>query len=161
MFYGVCIHFSLPLSCLLCRGALYAHVWSMAVMSRGFNSHSFIKQGGLKRFIVSSSRLSSHQLYSLSHRRNVASLYIFYRYFHADCSSEFANCMPPLLPWIRYTRLSISSDPYSVHLSNARVNQYLYSFIPYTGKLWNFLPLSVFPTVYDLNCFKRGASRHL
>ena len=31
---------------------------------------------------------------SLSHRRNVASLSIFYRYFHSECSSELANCMP-------------------------------------------------------------------
>ena len=40
----------------------------------------------------------------------------------------------------RCTRLS-ASHPYSVHLSNVRVNQYLHSFIPYTGKLWNSLPL--------------------
>ena len=31
----------------------------------------------------------------LSHRCNVASLSFFYCYFHADCSSELANCMPP------------------------------------------------------------------
>ena len=62
---------------------------------------------------------------SLSHRRNVASLSIFYHYFHADCSSELANCMPSFLPQPRCTRLSTSSHPYSVHLSNARVNQYL------------------------------------
>ena len=72
---------------------------------------------------------------SLSHRRNVASLYIFYRYFHAVCSSELTNCIPPTLPRPRCTRLS-SSHPYSVHLSNTRVNQYLHSFIHYTGKLW-------------------------
>ena len=34
---------------------------------------------------------------SLSHRRNVASLSVFYRYFHADCSSKLANCMSPSL----------------------------------------------------------------
>ena len=45
----------------------------------------------------------------------------------------------------RCTRLSTSSHPYSVHLSNARVNQYLHSFIPYTGKLWNSLSWSVSP----------------
>ena len=32
---------------------------------------------------------------SLSHRHNVASLFIFCRYFYANCSSELANCMPP------------------------------------------------------------------
>ena len=34
----------------------------------------------------------------------------------------------------RCTKLS-TSHSYFVHLSNVRVNQYLYSFIPYTGKL--------------------------
>ena len=62
----------------------------------------------------------------------------FYRYFQADCSSELANCMPLPLQWPCCTRLSMFSHPYSVHLPNARVNQYLHSFIPYTGKLSNF-----------------------
>ena len=56
---------------------------------------------------------------------------------------------------LRCTRLATSCHPYSVHLSTAGVNQYLHSFIPYTGKLWNSLPLSIFPPVYDLNSFKR------
>ena len=81
---------------------------------------------------------------SLSHRCNVASLSLFYRYFHADCSYELANCMHSPLLQPRCTRLSTSYHPYSVHLYNARDNQYLHSFIPYTGKLWNSLPLSVF-----------------
>ena len=93
-----------------------------------------------------------------SQRRNIASLALFYRYFHADCSSEFANCLSPSLPLSRCTRLS-TSHPYSVHLYNARVNQYLHSCIPYTGKHWNSFPLSIFPPAYDLNSFKRGMSR--
>ena len=97
---------------------------------------------------------------SLSHRHNVASLYFFYRYFHANCSSELANCMPPFLLRPRYTKLSTFSHPYSVHLSNARVNQYLHSFIPDTGKLWNSLTLSVFLPAYYLKSIKKGVSRH-
>ena len=92
---------------------------------------------------------------TLSHYHSVASLSIFYLYFHADCSSELAKCMP------RFTRLSTSSHPYSVHLPNARVYQYLHSFILYIGKLWNSLALSIFPPAYDLNSFKRRVSRHL
>ena len=98
---------------------------------------------------------------SLSYWRNVTSLSLSYRYFHADCSSELVNCMSPSLPRPRCTRFSTSSHPYSVHLSNVRVNQYLHFFIPYTGKLWNYLFLSVFPPTYDLNFFKRGVSKHL
>ena len=100
-------------------------------------------------------------LQALSHRRNVASFALFHRYFHANCSSDLANCVPPLLPRPRCTRLASSSHPYSVHLSNARVNQYSQSFIPFSGKLWNSLPASAFPPAYGLNFFKGKVSRYL
>ncbi len=82
-------------------------------------------------------------LLPLKSRRSVASLSIFCRYFHANCSSELANCMPPLLPLPRCARLSPQAHPYTF----ARVNQYLHSFFPVSGKLWNSLPASVFPSV--------------
>ncbi|MPC16970.1 hypothetical protein E2C01_009814 [Portunus trituberculatus] len=69
--------------------------------------------------------------------------------------------MSPLLLRPRCTRHSSSSHPYSVLLPNGRVNQYSQSFIPFSGKLWNSLPVSVFPTSYDLTSFKRKVSRHL
>ncbi len=100
-------------------------------------------------------------LLPLNCHRDVASLSIFYRYFHAHCSSELANCMPQLLPPPRCTRLSSQAQPYTVQYPYARVNQYLYSFFSVTGKLWNTLHAFVFPPVYDLNIFKRGVSRHL
>ena len=165
MSYGVCVHFSIPLSCLLCTGALSAHVWSMALMSgRGGGGSTHIALSNRvesKAFLLINSPPLTDCLNSLSHRRNVASLSIFYRYFHAEYSSELANCMPPPFSRPRCTRLSTSSHPYSVHLPNARVNQYLHSFISYTRKLWNSFPLSVFPPAYDLNSFKRRVSRHL
>ncbi|MPC66742.1 hypothetical protein E2C01_060893 [Portunus trituberculatus] len=93
------------------------------------------------RFMNSSGLTDSLQ--PLSHCPNVASLSIFYCYFHANCSTDFANCMPPLLQ-SRCTSLSSSSHPSSVLLSNANVNQYSQTFIPFPGKLWNSLPASVF-----------------
>ncbi|MPC83324.1 hypothetical protein E2C01_078032 [Portunus trituberculatus] len=66
-----------------------------------------------------------------------------------------------LLLWHRCTRLSSSSHTYSVQLSNTRVNQYSQSFIPFSGKLWNSLPASVFPSSCDLTSFKREVTRHL
>ena len=132
-----------------------SHVW-------GCSTHTaLINRMKSKAFHLINSPFLTDCFDSLSHRRNVAFLSIFYRYSHADCSSELANCMSsPSLLWPRFTRLSTSSHPYSVHLPNARVNKYLHSFIPYTGKLWNSLPLSVFPLAYDLNSFKNGVSRH-
>ena len=109
------------------------------------------------RLINSSNWLS----WFFSHRSNVSSVSLFYSYFHADCSSELANYMPPSFSQPHCTRLSTSFHSYSVHFCNARVNQYLYFFIPYTGKLWKSLPLSVFLPDYNLKSFKRGVSRHL
>ena len=134
-----------------------SHVW------RGSTHKALLNRVESKAFRLVNSPILSDCLDSLSHRRNVASLSIFYSYFRADCSSELANCMP--LPYPRQrprcTRRFTYSHPYSVHLPNARVNQYLHSFIPYIRKLWNSLPLTVFSPVYDLNSFKRGVSSHL
>ncbi len=103
----------------------------------------------------------TNSLLPLKFWRNVASLLIFYHYFPANCFSELANCMPPLLPWPHSTCLSSKAHSNTVQTTYARVNQYLFSFFPFTGKLWNSLPASVFPPVYDLNAFKKRVSRHL
>ena len=130
-----------------------SHIW-------GDSTHTDLQNKvESKAFCLINSPSLTDCLDFLSHRRNVASLSLFYCYFHADFSSKLANWMPPSLPRLRCTRISTSSHPYSVHLSKARVNQYLHSFIPYIGKLWNSLPLSVFPP--DLNTFKKGVSSHL
>ena len=135
-------------------------VW-LSCLGGGSTHTALLNRGESKAFRLNNSPPLSDCLDSLSHRRNVASLSIFYRYFHADWPSKPAKYMPPPLPRPRCTRLSTFSHPYSVHLPNARVNQYLHSFIPYTGKLWNSFHLYVFPLAYDLNTFKRGVSRHL
>ena len=157
MSYGVCVHFfPLPAACSVKESYPPMHgIWFSCL--GGFNSHSSIKRGESKAFRLINSPPLTDCLDSLSHRRNVI-LSLFYRYFHADCSSEFANCIPSPLPRARCTRLSTSSHPYSVHLPNASIFHF---FIPYTGKIWNSLPLSVFPPAYDLKSLKRGVSRHL
>ncbi len=87
-------------------------------------------------------------------RRNVASLSIFYHYFHANCFSDLTNCMPPLLLRPRCTRLASAAHPYSVQIPRARVNRHSQSFIPFTGKLRNSLPLSIFLPFLQLRFFQ-------
>ena len=148
------IFLSLPAACsvLICSCMKYgSHVW------RGSTHTALLNWVESKAFHLINSPPLTDCLDSLSHLCNVASLSLFYCYFHADCSSKLANCMPLSLLRPHYTRLS-NSHPYSVHLSNARVNQYLPFFIPYTGNLWNSLPLSIFLLAYDLNSFKRHFS---
>ena len=91
----------------------------------------------------------------LSSRCNVASFSLSYSNIHAHCSFELAKCMrtPHLFP--RYTKHSTFSPPYSVHLYNARVNQYLHSYVLYTDKLWNSLPCVCFSSCLRLKLFQK------
>ena len=133
---SACIFLSLPAACSV-QGP-YPLIYGVWVSCLGGGStHTAL----LNRVESKAFRLINSPPLTDCHRHNVTSLSLFYHYFHADCSSELSNCMPPPLPQPRCTRLS-TSHPYSVHLFNARVNQYLHSFVPYTGELWNSLPLS-------------------
>ena len=146
------IFLSLPAAC--SEQGPYPSMYGVWLSCLGSSTHTALpNRMEFKAFRLINSLPLTDCLDSLSHRRDVASLFIFYRYFHA-------NCMPLPLPRPRCTRLSTFFHPYSVYIPNARVNQYLHSFIPYINKLWNSLPLSVFPPAYDLNSFKRGVSRH-
>ena len=122
-----------------------SYVWG------GSTHTALLNKGESKFFRFIYSAPLTDCLDSLSHRRNVAFLSLLYRYFHADCFSELANCIPPPLPRPHCTTLSTSSYPCSVLHSSVRFNQYLQSFIPYIGKLWNSPSLSVFPLAYDLS----------
>ena len=132
-----------------------SHVWGGSTLT------ALLNRVESKAFRLIDSSPLTDCLQPLSHRHNVASLGLFYQYFHANCSSDLSNCMPPLLARPRCTRITSSSHPFCVHLSNARVNLYSQSFIPFSGKFWNALPASVFPPPYDLNYFKKEVSRHL
>ena len=132
-----------------------SHIWG------GSTHTALLNRVESKAFRLINSPPLTNCLQSLKHRRNVASLAIFYKLYYSRSSLELAACLPPPLPRPRCTRLSSHSHPYSVHLTNARVNQYLHSFIPFTGKLWNSLPFSIFPLSYNLTSFKSKVSRHL
>merc|ERR1712030_125544 len=82
---------------------------------------------------------------SLSLRRNVASLSLFYRYYFGQCSVELASRVPPTKLWQRGTRQASSSHAFSVDVGHRRIGRYDVSFFPSTSRLWNNLPCSVSP----------------
>ena len=55
-------------------------------------------------------------LQPLSHRRSVASLCLFYRYFHGKCATSVSDLVPPARVFKRETRLSVCSHPYTLAL---------------------------------------------
>ena len=100
-------------------------------------------------------------LQSLHHRRNVASLCLFYRYYNGMCSSELFDLVPPNKVFNRCTRLATNSHPFTVEVPSCQKKFYAASFFPRTSVMWNSLPLSCFPDSYNLNRFKSRVNRYL
>ena len=97
----------------------------------------------------------------LAHRRNLASLYLFYRYYFGRCSSELAQLVS--LPYSR-RRPTCYSDrlhDFSVTIPRCYKDVYVNSFFPRTARLWNSLPIECFPLTYDPSDFKSRINRYL
>ena len=86
----------------------------------------------------------------LTHRWNVASLSLFYRYFFGRCSSELAQLVPRTFS--RGGLIVILIDcMICVTISRCYKDVYVNSFFLHTAKLLNYLPKECFPLTYDLN----------
>ena len=97
----------------------------------------------------------------LAHRRNVASLSLFYKYYFGRCSSELAQLVPLPFSRGRSTHYSERLHDFSITIPRCYKDVYVNSFFPRTAKLWNCLPIECFPLTYDLSGFKSGINRHL
>ena len=97
----------------------------------------------------------------LAHRRNVASLSLFYRYYFGRCSSELAELVP--LPYSRgrSTRYFDRLHDFSVTIPRCCKDVYVNSFFPRIARPWNSLPIECFPLTYDLSSFKSRINRYL
>ena len=102
----------------------------------------------------------TNSLQSLSHRRLVADLSIFYRHFHRHCPQEIKNIFPDPVRHVRTTRSSTYSHPFQVTLPNPRTLSHKSFFIPRTSQLWNSLPPTTFPESYNyLSSFKSNINK--
>ena len=97
----------------------------------------------------------------LAHRRNVASLSLFYRYYFGRCSSELAQLVLLPFSWRRFTRYSDRFHDFSVTIPRFYKDVYVIRFFPCTAWLWNSLPMECFPLTYDLIGFKSRINRQL
>ena len=76
----------------------------------------------------------------LAHRRNVASLSLFYRYYFGRCSSELAQLVPLHFSRERSTCYSDRLHDFSATIPRCYKDVYVNSFFPRTTKLWNSMP---------------------
>ena len=100
-------------------------------------------------------------LENLAHRRNVASLSLFYRYYFGRCSSELAQLVPLPFSRGRSTRYFDRLHDISVTIPRCYKDVYVNSFFPRTAKLWNSVPIECFSLTYDLSGFKSRINKHL
>ena len=100
-------------------------------------------------------------LQSLVHRRHMASLSFFYRYYFAKCSSELAQLVP--LHFSRGVPLLILIDSMNFLLPFLNIKRTSMSTIPFFAKLGPgySLPIECFSLTYDLNRFRSRDNRHL
>ena len=98
---------------------------------------------------------------TLGHRRNVACLSLFYRYFHGKCSTELHDLVPPQWKFNRNTRLAIScaNHPHFLRLPLAKTKFHSKSFFLRTAEMWNTLPAECFPQLYNLDLFKSNVNK--
>ena len=96
---------------------------------------------------------------ALSHRRNVASLNLLYKYYYGKCSTELVNLVPLKHVTVRSTCFSEQMH-HTVNSPMCKTKFYQSSFLPHTAALWNSLN-ECFPPDYDLTAFKGKVNKSL
>ncbi|XP_045497535.1 uncharacterized protein LOC123695674 [Colias croceus] len=135
-----------------------SHLWAGAAKYQ-LNALDSIEKRAIR--LIGNESLTACKLHSLEHRRNVASLAVFYRIFHGECAEELHNLLPAAPFYHRGTRRRAGLHPYVIDIPPIRTKRFASSFLMRTGKEWNNLPASVFPRNYNLDLFKRNVNRHL
>ena len=100
-------------------------------------------------------------LETLAHRRNVANLSLFYRYYFGRFSSELAQLVPLSFSQGRSTCYSDRLHDFSATIPRCYKDVYVNSFFPRTTELWNSLPIECFSLTYDLSGFKSRIKTHV
>ena len=101
-----------------------SHLW------RGASKYSLVILDTIQkraiRLIDDSSLTDS--LDSLTHRRNVSALSLYYRFYHGMCSDELKSIIPPEACFARSTRFADSQHPFAVKLEKCRTTSFANDF---------------------------------
>lgn len=122
------------------------YIWSSAT------THYLEILDKIQRSVCNDSDLAS-RLQSLSHRRDVVSLCLFYKYFCGNCSDVLSSLVPRLHEFKRTTKLTTRSHRFTVEITRCSRMFYSNNFFSRTSSLWNSFLISSFlrPTFKNLN----------
>ena len=132
------------------------HVWTGAPLS-----YLDLLDKLQKRIYTTVGPSLAASLEPLAHRRNVASVSLFYRYYFGRCSFELAQMVPFPYSSRRFTHYSDRLHEFSVTIARCFKDVYVNSFFPRTARTWISLPIECFTPTYDLNSFKFRINSHL
>ena len=96
-----------------------------------------------------------------THRQNVVSLSLFYKYYFGRRSSELTHLVPLLYSHGMFTRYSDRLHDFSVTILRCCKAVYINSFFHCTSRIWNSLPIERFPLTCGLNGIKSRINRHI
>ena len=138
----------------------YANVWNIVVTSGAPSCYLELLEK-LQNRICRTVGPFAASLKPLTHRQNVASLSLFYRYYFGRCSSELAQLVPLPFSRGRSTRYSDRLHDFFVTIPRCHKDAYVKNFFPHTARLWDSLPVECFHLTDDLSGFKSRINRHL
>ncbi|VEN37263.1 unnamed protein product [Callosobruchus maculatus] len=93
-------------------------------------------------------------LHSLEHRKRVADLPLFYRFYHGRYSSELFQIITPRAVRKRNTREALRAHPCQAEVRTTWTSLLQHSFLWRTSALWYKLPENLSPDGCNLKRFK-------
>jgi hypothetical protein len=139
-----------------------APVWQGAAKSH-LDKLDSIQNKALKILNITDDIAIDYKIQPLKHRRDVASLCVFYRIKSGMAPADTCKIVPPAMKQQRATRRTANWSDHKVEVQRSKTDCHQNSFIPHISRLWNRLPCDVGGDLREPNLqqFKKLANDYI
>jgi hypothetical protein len=139
-----------------------APVWQGAAKSH-LDKFDSIQNKALKILNITDDQAIDNKIQPLKHRRDVASLCVFYRIKSGMAPSDTCKIVPPPMKQQRATRSTGNWSDHKVEVQRSKTDYHQNSFIPHFSRVWNRLPCDVVGDLREPNLqqFKKLANDYI